>query len=76
MPYYHCCRFSFIVVDVVPTTIHDGLHVVFVATMDGIIKKLIILPRTQETCLVEVMHVFPKNHSQPIKQMKLLKDLV
>lgn len=68
-------RFSHIVVDVVATKTHEGLHVLFVATMDGIVKKLSIFPRTQETCLVEVMHVFPKNHTQQIKQMKILKDL-
>ncbi|XP_055944138.1 semaphorin-5B-like [Argiope bruennichi] len=67
-------RFSHIVVDTVQTKEHDSVHVMFVASVEGIIRKLVILPDTKETCLIEKIQVFPEGSTDTIKVMKLLKD--
>lgn len=67
-------RFNQIVVDVVQTKHHEGVHVMFVATMEGIILKLVVIPRVFETCLIEEIHVFPEGSSDKIKVLKLLRD--
>lgn len=67
-------RLSHIVVDIVPTKHHDGIHVIFVANIEGIIKKLVVVPNTQEACLVEKIELFPKNQQQHIYVLKLLRD--
>ncbi|XP_064463690.1 semaphorin-5A-like [Ornithodoros turicata] len=75
-PYYtsELERLTHITVDVVPTKYnHDGVHVIFVATLEGGIKKLLVIPRVLETCLIEEIYPFqPGMHR--IFSMKLLKD--
>uniref|UniRef100_T1IJU2 Semaphorin-2A n=1 Tax=Strigamia maritima TaxID=126957 RepID=T1IJU2_STRMM len=67
-------RFSHIVVDVVPTKHHEAVHVIFIATMEGTIKKYTVLPRTHETCLLEVLKLHSSNHTEPIHILRILKD--
>ncbi|XP_013785348.1 semaphorin-5B-like [Limulus polyphemus] len=67
-------RFSKVVVDVVPTKFSEGIHVLFVVTLEGIIKKLILVPKTNQACIIEVIHVFPPNSTEQIISMKLLTD--
>lgn len=43
-----------IAIDTIATKLHNKVHVVFVATDRNLIKKLTILPRTKETCVVEI----------------------
>lgn len=58
-------RYTHIMVDVIDTKHYKNVHVIFVATDEGIIKKIIVLPRTQETCVVETWNLsLPDN---PIK---------
>ncbi|XP_023288888.1 semaphorin-5A, partial [Orussus abietinus] len=52
-------RFTYIAVDVTPTKLHRGVTVLYVATTDALIKKISVLPRTQETCVVEVWGPLP-----------------
>ncbi|CAD6215680.1 GSCOCG00000493001-RA-CDS [Cotesia congregata] len=63
-------RFTHIAVDVTPTKIHRGVTVLYVATTEGLIKKISVLPRTQETCIVEVWGPFPS----PAMTLQFLKD--
>lgn len=66
-------RFTHITVDVLPTKFYAKMNVVYVATMDGLIKKITILPRTQETCIVEIWQPVPNSHIQ-INTMQFLKN--
>ncbi|XP_043600317.1 semaphorin-5A-like isoform X1 [Bombus pyrosoma] len=63
-------RFTLIALDVTPTKLHRGVTVLYVATDVGLIKKISVLPRTQETCIVEVWGPLP---STPMT-MQFLKD--
>lgn len=63
-------RFTLIALDVTPTKLHRGVTVLYVATDVGLIKKISVLPRTQETCIVEVWGPLP---STPMI-MQFLKD--
>lgn len=50
----------------------DPIHVMFVSTDEGSIKKLSYNPKTQQTCLIEILHPFPKDGKVTIRKMKLL----
>ncbi|XP_011154550.1 semaphorin-5B isoform X2 [Harpegnathos saltator] len=52
-------RFTHIAVDITPTKVHRGVTVLYVATTTGLIKKISVLPRTQQTCVVEVWGPLP-----------------
>ncbi|XP_066596034.1 semaphorin 5c isoform X2 [Prorops nasuta] len=63
-------RFTHIAVDVTPTKLHRGATVLYVATAEGLIKKISVLPRTQDTCIVEIWGVLPS----PPMSLQFLKD--
>lgn len=63
-------RFTHIAVDVTPTKLHRSVTVLYVATAVGLIKKISVLPRTQETCIVEVWGPLPS----PSMTLQFLKD--
>ncbi|RLU22473.1 hypothetical protein DMN91_004751 [Ooceraea biroi] len=63
-------RFTHIAVDVTPTKLHRSVTVLYVATATGLIKKISVLPRTQETCIVEVWGPLPS----PPMTLQFLKD--
>ncbi|KAL6262936.1 hypothetical protein P5V15_005724 [Pogonomyrmex californicus] len=63
-------RFTHIAVDVTPTKLHRSVTVLYVATATGLIKKISVLPRTQETCIVEVWGPLPS----PPLTLQFLKD--
>lgn len=63
-------RFTHIAIDVTPTKLHRSVTVLYVATDVGLIKKISVLPRTQETCIVEVWGPLP---STPMV-LQFLKD--
>lgn len=69
-------RFNHIAVDVVATKLHSSVHVLYVASRDGLVRKYSVLPSTQEGCLVEIVDPFARL-SQPadrqIKTMQFLK---
>lgn len=52
-------RFTLIALDVTPTKLHRAVTVLYVATDLGLVKKISVLPRTQETCIVEVWGPLP-----------------
>ncbi|KAG7200791.1 hypothetical protein KM043_003165 [Ampulex compressa] len=63
-------RFTQIAVDVTPTKLHRAVTVLYVATDAGTVKKISVLPRTQETCVVEVWGPLPS----PPMTLQFLKD--
>ena len=51
------------------------VHVMYVATVDGYVKKISILPRTQETCVVEVWRASPPHNADShILALRYLKE--
>ena len=72
-------RVSHIAVDVVATKIHSSVHVLYVASRDGLVRKYSILPRTQEACLVEIINPLALSSQladRQIKTMQFLKQQV
>lgn len=47
-------RLTHIGLDTVATKVHNKIQVIYVATEKNLIKKLSILPRTRETCVIEI----------------------
>lgn len=47
-------RFTHIALDSIATKQHTKVQIIYVATEKNLIKKLSILPRTSETCVIEV----------------------
>ena len=74
-PLYHqnLNRFGQIAVDSVNIKHQDNqpVHVMFVATEEGSIKKLAFNPSTKETCLIETLWPFPSDSRPVIRRMKL-----
>lgn len=66
-------RFTYITIDVLSTKLHAAVHVIYVANLDGLIKKITVLPRTQETCIVEIWQPVPDSNV-PILNMQFLKN--
>lgn len=47
-------RLTHIALDTISTKLHNKVQIIFVATDQNLIKKLSILPRTRESCVVEI----------------------
>ena len=60
--------------DVITTKHHVSVHVLYVADTSGTVRKLSVVPRSRETCLLEVLQPF----SAPTRvlTMKLLREAV
>lgn len=52
-------RFTHLAVDVTPTKSFSKTAVLYVSTTDGMIKKISVLPRTMEACVIEVWGPLP-----------------
>ncbi|XP_039283043.1 semaphorin-5B [Nilaparvata lugens] len=64
-----------IAVDVLATKYHRAVHVLYVATVEGYIKKISVLTRTQKTCVLEVWRPFPVDSPQTnILSLSYLKE--
>lgn len=48
-------RFKHIAIDKVSTKLHENVRVIYLSNDDGLIKKISVLPRTKQSCLIEVM---------------------
>ena len=72
-------RWTHVAVDVAATKLHDAVHVLYVATLTGVVRKFTVLPRTHQTCLVEIIDPFPPSApflARHIKTMQFLKHQV
>lgn len=68
-------RLTHIAVDTVSTKIHKAVHVLYVATEEGLVKKISLLSRTQKTCILEVWHPFtPMSISRKIYALKFASE--
>lgn len=50
------------------------VHLLYVSTADGRIKKISVLPRTKQTCVVEVWNPSPVEHPVQIRTLQYLKE--
>ncbi|XP_060837417.1 semaphorin-5A isoform X2 [Rhopalosiphum padi] len=62
-----------IAVDVVPTKPHGSLKVLYVATTEGTVKKITILPKSSVTCTLEEWNIFPEGSGSQIMALHYLK---
>lgn len=65
-------RFTHITLDTIATKIHKKVQIMYVATEENLIKKLSILPRTRETCVIEIWQPEIEENSK-ILTMQFLK---
>lgn len=65
-----------IAVDVVPTKPHGSLKVLYVATAEGTVKKITILPKSSVTCTLEEWNIFPEGSGSQIMALHYLKVTV
>jgi hypothetical protein len=68
-------RFNHIAVDVVATKNHSSIHVLYVASRDGLVRKYSVLPSTQEGCLVEIVDPFARFSNPADRQIKTMQFL-
>ncbi|XP_040152490.1 semaphorin-5A isoform X2 [Anopheles arabiensis] len=74
-PLHHTAleRLSHIAIDIIPTKLHERVHIIYVATDGGTIKKISVLPRTKDTCVIEIWQP-EERPDTPIKVMQYVKD--
>lgn len=65
-----------IAVDVVPTKVHGSMNVLYVATTEGTVKKISVLPKSSVTCTLEEWNIFPEGFSSQIMSLHYLKVTV
>jgi semaphorin 5 len=65
-------RFQHIAIDKVSTKLHENVRILYVTNDEGLIKKISVLPRTKQSCLIEVME--PESRRDvAIKTMEFVK---
>lgn len=68
-------RWTHIVVDYVEGK--KGIYkVIFIATARGSIRKLVQLPGTDKTCLIEEIDLVPNGDHKPVKQLQISREKV
>lgn len=65
-------RFTHITVDIISTKLHESVQVLYIATETGLIKKASIIPRTKESCIIEIWQLNAPNNN--IKALQYLKE--
>lgn len=64
-------RWTHIVVDHVYVKSQVLYDVVFLASDDGKVRKMVRLPETKQTCLIEEIKIVENGHPRPVKNMKI-----
>lgn len=67
-------RFTHIALDVIPTKLHENVRIIYVATENGLIKKISVLPRTKETCVIEIWQPEVMGQNSGIRTLEFLKE--
>lgn len=67
--------FSHIAIDKIATKVHENVRVVYIANSDGVIKKISILPRTKQTCLIEALQTNPSSRIITMEFVKATSSL-
>jgi semaphorin 5 len=65
-------KFVRIAVTKVATKLHENVKIIFAANSEGFIKKVSILPRTKQSCLIEVLE--PEYVGIKIETMRFIKS--
>lgn len=65
-------RLSHIAIDKIPTKVHENVRILYISNDKGLVKKMSILPRTKETCVIEIWK--PEIDESPIKTLQYLKE--
>jgi len=69
-------RWTHIAVDVAATKNHDAVHVLYVATLSGAIRKYTLLPRSHDACLVEIIEPLPhQRHPTAVARINTMQFL-
>ncbi|CAG5120984.1 unnamed protein product, partial [Candidula unifasciata] len=63
-------RWTHIVVDLVQTKTIPYI-ILFLATEDGKVRKMVRFPGTEKTCLIEEIKIVANGHPRPVKNMKI-----
>ena len=66
-------RVSHIALDMISTKLHENVRILYVSTESGLIKKISVLPRTKETCVIEIWKPEINSKAQ-IKTIQYLKE--
>lgn len=66
-------RLKYISLDMISTKLHENVRILYVSTDEGFIKKISVLPRTRETCVIEIWKPEPNTKSE-IKTIQFLKE--
>lgn len=64
-------RFIHIALDNISTKLHENVRIIYVSTDSGLIKKISVLPRTKETCVIEMWQ--PDVNNARIRVIDFLK---
>lgn len=65
-------KFVHIAVTKIATKLHENVKIIFIANSSGFIKKISVLPRTKQSCLIEILE--PEHIGENvIETMKFLK---
>lgn len=75
-PLYHTTgeRLTHIALDLIPTRLHEKVRIIYAATTTGMIKKLSVLSRTKDTCVIEKWQPQLPSQASRILTMDFLKD--
>jgi semaphorin 5 len=65
-------KFVHIAVTKIATKLHESVKIIFAANSNGFIKKISILPRTKQSCLIEVLE--PEYVGIKVETMKFIKS--
>ncbi len=74
--YKNIFRWTHLVVDKVEAKHHRTFEVLYVATREGVLKKMSILPGSQVVCLLEELQMVSPDLHQQITALKLLASQV
>jgi chondroitin sulfate proteoglycan 4 len=65
-------RLNHLALDMISTKLHENVRILYVSNEDGQVKKISVLPRTKETCVIEVWR--PEIGNYKIKTIQYLKE--
>lgn len=66
-------RFTHLALDQISTKLHQQVRILYVATNEGLVKKISVLPRTKETCVIEIWQPEPDARVS-IRTLEFLKE--
>lgn len=67
-------KFQHIAIDSIATKLHESVRMIFVSTVNGQIKKISILPRTKESCIIEIWNPAKQDNVIGINTIQYLKS--